>query len=113
MNPEIKTRWVAALRSGDYEQGIGSLSPNGHYCCLGVLCELAVEDGKVEKKQRDGGIVHYDECEGILPKSVVKWAGLDEQEPDVLIDGEYTSLINMNDGGDTFATIADAIESGL
>lgn len=42
MNPEIKTKWVEALRSGKYKQGKKSLrSREGDkYCCLGVLCDL-------------------------------------------------------------------------
>ena len=45
MNPEIKTKWVEALRSGRYEQGrsyLRSQGPDGtlRYCCLGVLTEL-------------------------------------------------------------------------
>ncbi len=31
-------KWIAALRSGEYKQGFGSLSSTyGEYCCLGVL----------------------------------------------------------------------------
>lgn len=42
MDAEIKTRWLAALRSGEYKQGRRSLrvlQPDGSYtyCCLGVL----------------------------------------------------------------------------
>lgn len=54
MNPEIKERWVAALRSGEYQQGFGQLrvrnyeasigEPLYRYCCLGVLCDLAAQD---------------------------------------------------------------------
>lgn len=48
----ITRDWITALRSGKYEQGIGSLIdyhyPDGYehhsdgyeYCCLGVLCEI-------------------------------------------------------------------------
>ena len=39
MTPELKARWIAALRSGEYTQGRYSLkTKEGHYCCLGVLC---------------------------------------------------------------------------
>jgi hypothetical protein len=39
---KIKEKWVAALRSGKYRQGNGSLyshdfNNNRYYCCLGVL----------------------------------------------------------------------------
>lgn len=47
MDAELKAKWVAALRSGAYEQGTRQLvSLNGQrYCCLGVLldaCRFAV-----------------------------------------------------------------------
>lgn len=42
MTPDLKTNWLAALRSGDFKQGTGHLrSAQGGYCCLGVLCEVA------------------------------------------------------------------------
>ena len=44
MVPEIKKRLIVALRSGDYKQTRGALCEDGGYCCLGVLCELAMID---------------------------------------------------------------------
>ena len=44
MNSEVKGQWTTALRSGEYEQGNGVLRTiDNTYCCLGVLCELAVK----------------------------------------------------------------------
>ena len=40
MTPELKTKWIEALRSGKYEQGKHYLKVNGKFCCLGVLCEV-------------------------------------------------------------------------
>lgn len=41
MNPELKTKWLTALRSGDYKQGKERLkNVDGTMCCLGVLCDL-------------------------------------------------------------------------
>jgi hypothetical protein len=45
MNAQVKAEWVAALRSGKYQQGKGALKRkkrNGviHHCCLGVLLEV-------------------------------------------------------------------------
>lgn len=44
MNPEIKQKWVEALRSGRYKQEKGALlvqaSGGAGYCCMGVLCEI-------------------------------------------------------------------------
>lgn len=43
MDADLKARWVAALRSGKYQQGVGRLfnKHEGTYCCLGVLCAVA------------------------------------------------------------------------
>jgi hypothetical protein len=40
MNPEIKAKWIEALRSRDYEQGYGFLCLNDKFCCLGVLTKI-------------------------------------------------------------------------
>ena len=37
MDAKLKAKWVKALRSGRYRQGIGSLYSRRRYCCLGVL----------------------------------------------------------------------------
>jgi hypothetical protein len=41
VDPEIKAKWVEALRSGRYQQATGKLMTEEGYCCLGVLCEVA------------------------------------------------------------------------
>lgn len=42
MDPELKRKWVEALRSGRYQQAHGELrSEEGGYCCLAVLHETA------------------------------------------------------------------------
>ena len=48
MNKSLKKKWVKALCSGDYKQGVGKLwnAKNNGYCCLGVL---AVLDGGREE----------------------------------------------------------------
>lgn len=33
-------KWIAALRSGTYKQGMGQLKNGDAYCCLGVACDL-------------------------------------------------------------------------
>lgn len=51
LKPEIKARWLAALRSGHYQQGYGRLRTRytddrpDEFCCLGVLTDLAVGEG--------------------------------------------------------------------
>jgi hypothetical protein len=43
MKKEIRDRWVTALRSGEYEQGIARFERGGRFCCLGVLCDVIGE----------------------------------------------------------------------
>lgn len=122
MDSEIKEKWVAALRGGEFEQGQGALSEYGNYCCLGVLCELAVKDGVIEKC--DGinvAKVFYDSEVAVLPGRVVTWAGLGDENPCVDVsEGRVTcqvALAELNDGmygpAWSFAQIADVIEAQL
>ncbi len=93
MKQDIKERWLAALRSGEYPQAEGYLAvaamregehrPVG-FCCLGVLCEIAVADGVVERELMLGGDHFLYSNEGSeLPSEVMRWAGLDQAIPDV------------------------------
>lgn len=48
-DPELKAKWVAALRSGEYQQVRGMLKgisgDTPAFCCLGVLCDVLKPDG--------------------------------------------------------------------
>jgi len=44
MKQEIKKRWVAALRSGEYRQGKIQLKKENKFCCLGVLCDIVKDE---------------------------------------------------------------------
>ncbi len=135
MKVDIKENWIAALTSGEYEQARGSLIDNtegqSHYCCLGVLCDLAVKEG-VEgvRIQEDGnGARHVqtldDRDEWVtvedenLPAVVSEWAGLDcEYDPRVGV--KNIPLSQINDGSDhyqvgphDFVAIARIIEKNL
>jgi len=37
---EIKAKWLAALKSGEYIQGAHELENKSMFCCLGVLCDI-------------------------------------------------------------------------
>ena len=52
LNPELKLRWITALRSGKYVQGTGYLRDiNNNYCCLGVLADILDPEGWVPKPE--------------------------------------------------------------
>jgi hypothetical protein len=77
-------RWADAIDSGDYSRGDNALhriSSNGRhtYCCLGVLCELAVADGIISAGTQStwtGDKVDYSGQVAVLPQKVADWAGL-------------------------------------
>lgn len=131
--PEVKEKWLAALRSGEYEQGTSCLysttreSTNPQYCCLGVLCDLAVKEGIAEwvirsPKMYDDNKVPY-HCQPVdrrktighpgdsatvLPDAIVRWAfqrGFRNDASNPIVDvgsryGEslYVKLSMFNDG---------------
>lgn len=129
MNPEIKALWVAALRSGEYEQCRGALTRvdcmgGESYCCLGVLSKLGVDAG-VTRRSRErwedkywyGPAVSWPEdrgSSGLPPMAVSEWAGLAESNPHVEYDGNTQPLSVLNDTLNlSLAEIADVIEAQL
>lgn len=117
MKSDVKKLWLEALRSGEYEQGRSALAnTNDEYCCLGVLCQLAVNNGvpiKVKKVQSGlGPVKSYDDAKYLLPQSVQEWAGLESSNP--VVQGDIgTNLADMNDRRYSFDAIARVIEEEL
>lgn len=113
---ENRKKWIAALRSGNYQQGKARLNANGRLCCLGVACEVyQAEVGDLEVKRfdsddPDGSWVEYDGAEAHLPYKVVEWLGVDDENP-MLGDDTAVTLNDMV--GLTFEQIADRIEANL
>lgn len=98
MNTEIAQRWVEALKSGEYEQGYGYLNKNDKFCCLGVLCELAVHDGILEPAEYspESGYKMYDHIHAsFLPPAVASWAGMESDNGQNYDTGE--TLVYLND----------------
>lgn len=128
LNPEVKTQWLTALRSGDYTQAMGVLK-QGHaagptsHCCLGVLSELAPQSlGEFVFTSGFGWnyIATDGQHEGsVCPASVKRWANLETStgytiigvDPDGGRVGE--NLASLNDARFTFEQIADIIEYAL
>jgi hypothetical protein len=109
MNHDIKARWVEALRSGEYEQGVEVLrNRRGQYCCLGVLCDIS---GRGDWLPRNPYAYSYCGVIGALPDSVMHWAQLKSADPHI---GKFDrTLSNLNDRGLSFEDIADIIEEHL
>ena len=115
MNPEIKSRWVAALRSGQYKQIRGGLSDGEGFCCLGVLCNLhALETDTRWESPGERKWADYLMGNEVLPKRVMKWAGLDDEDPYVETKILGYSLTCWNDHMHySFDQIANLIEEKL
>jgi hypothetical protein len=139
MNPEAKKLWIEALRSGEYQQTRSVLHDDNGFCCLGVLCDVAMKNWDIMSEWRESTEEERDAqdvlCDGpayaflgqvnVLPEQVMEWAGLEKNNPDVhgqcddedcACDegGEWTvTLAELNDDGRSFSEIADMIEDSL
>jgi hypothetical protein len=99
MKKEIAEKWVAALRSGEYEQGTGCMvqgfdSPK--FCCLGVLADIYRKE--VSKKPFSIIAIKNLSTEGLneLPSSkIAKWAGFNVKE-----DESVDPMIKTKNNGD-------------
>lgn len=130
---EPQRLWVEALESGKHKQTTGYLSitdgklatkkadglrtkviPTGE-CCLGVLCEVAIEHGVVVQVTEKDGIKSYGGHTADLPQQVKRWAGLVRSDGGYLRPGKAggleKSLASDNDEGKSFTTIAQTIRS--
>lgn len=114
MNPEIKQKWVHALRSGEYRQGTQYLKRDWEsetrFCCLGVLCELAKAEGVIEERVPPHGIHEFGPEVNGLPVEVREWAGIESRLGYFELGSQGTSLSDLNDQGVLFDIIAGIIE---
>jgi hypothetical protein len=109
MDPEIKAKWVEALRSGEYTQGRGSLKDNYDgdikHCCMGVLAEVAGLELTPEETTSSSTRWLFMGDQGYLSDPTLKSLGLDY--------GIQSVLIAKNDTSSTFEDIADYIDQHL
>jgi hypothetical protein len=112
MKQDIAALWVERLRSGKVEQAKGQLGAGDTRCCLGVLCDIAVEMGVIPPPTQDLSFVVYDGADVVLPESVQKWAGV-QSAVGLLLDCYDVSLVEANDTGFPFSEIADLIEKNV
>lgn len=140
MRGEVLDEVVRRLRSGEYKQGQSALRRVGEndgpdtYCCLGVMCEVAVEQGVITNdgaQWRIGGTSYsYRDGKEIstsyLPNAVIEWAGMVSDMEKNPSWGEYhyeqrgswgededQCLAVMNDRGMPFPEIADWMEANV
>lgn len=113
MEKNLKTKWVKALRSGDYRQGQDVLvnTSGTNFCCLGVLADVQGCVWRLAKHDEtelvpvspDGGRAWATDGAAYLSKS--RAGGLNREK-------QHT-LMQMNDAHKSFKEIADYIEREL
>ena len=131
MNEAIATRWIEELESGRWKKGVGQLHvqtgaqidvTKDRFCCLGVLCRMAINDGvrvgvamrrDTRYRYKDQHQVSYNGKSGELPEQVRTWAGLrtrlgeiPHEEPKVPDD-----LSSINDRTSDFSAVVAAIRT--
>lgn len=99
MQAELKAKWIAALRSGEFSQAKTRLRDGDAYCCLGVLCQVSGGMSDSEWESYRYSFAH---------PTLVK-AGL-YGGTTLPRDSIAKKLADMNDMGKSFAEIADYIE---
>lgn len=122
MNAELKAKWLAALRSGEYVQGEGRLRGEGNsYCCLGVLCDISgLGDWSADEYVVDGArytvdLTPYDQRTVPRSETLAYLLGI--------TDPVITQCVNLNDGisegeetsegPSSFNEIADYLDANL
>lgn len=114
MKKSLKTKWIKALRSGEYKQARGKLeqtdengAATGH-CCLGVLCRIT----KVEATVIPGKATEFGAGQMDMPRPA-------DMEAWGLGPDDAHLLAEMNDGSSgisdnkSFKRIATFIEKNI
>jgi len=120
MKTDLKEKWVAALRSDKYKQGDGHLRFIDHenvttFCCLGVLCDVMGAEW-IDGRPMLGDIhlkrINVDDADGSTydEEEYLSFGTLSSID---LLAADQEELASMNDGGKSFAIIADHIEKTL
>ena len=108
---ENATKWVAALKSNEFEQGRFRLRRQDTecYCVMGVACELYRRETGRGEWVDEMFVVEGAPIPQIYapPDPVVAWLGL--KSPTGRLGGDDVSLIYLNDSGTTFKEIAKVI----
>jgi hypothetical protein len=107
-------RWLEALESGKFKQGIGNLCSlekprHRSYCCLGVAAKLL---GCAEKRIAKANCVLFDGKDTTAPDKVIKALRLYGGVGQAKKARQHTSLAQRNDSGDyDFKQIAAEIRA--
>jgi hypothetical protein len=112
-NKQNMQLWIDGLLSNRFKQGRRRLKRNGEYCCLGVACEVAKENGvELPEVVREGGAYFGAErTDGYLPREVMQWLDIEENDPLLVTYAAAVRATSANDYAKwSFKEIAEAIK---
>lgn len=105
----LQLKWIKALESGEYRQGVGSLVEFGNasdkFCCLGVACDV------LGLEADDGGYYHFGKSigGGVMPGKSYEEFHLRTEDGEA--KNSRRSLVDRNDGGWSFKRIAKELRT--
>ncbi len=100
---EVRAAWADRLEAHPERQGKQHLAPTPTTrCCLGELCDMAVEAGVIAR---------YSTYDGLPPQSVADWAGMRYREGQYNTGSGYRTLTSDNDNRHTWPQIATTIRA--
>lgn len=124
MDTELKNKWLAALRNGEYKQATGYLKTQDGFCCLGVLCDIIDPDAwdnklsGLENRSYAWDSGGFGKSYYELPNHVLHDIGVPRYHEAISVEENSSQLTqsylaNKNDGGASFSDLADWIEENL
>ena len=108
MNPNLKQKWIDALLSDKYKQGLNRLRTyDNRFCCLGALCNIINPNGWVQNRWGD----YVFRCESDLMEKVLSPAFRTATK---LSNSYHATLTRLNDTETrSFKEIADWIKNNI
>ena len=110
MNKQIAKKWADALASNRFKKGGNALQSDDTYCCLGVLCKLAEDEGvRVFYSPENASCLAGSYLDS--QPTVMQWAELDSKNGKYEDQGPDNTLALLNDTSETFAPVIKIIET--
>jgi hypothetical protein len=112
-----RRQWIAALRSGKYDQYKGLLSNESYtaFCCLGVACEVLGPALGIRRSAYNGSTAEGGYTMPVNGRQVTEVTALfDEVRESLGLSSENQGiLIALNDHNASFSDIASALSAML
>lgn len=107
MPKKLADKWLADLRSGEYEQCYKRMTDGTRFCCLGVL-QMGIS-GEIIKEEG----VELPSKEWLRYKNIEFFDVLEGRGINPYCHNKKGTFSKINDGGTTFPEIADLLEAEI